>query len=490
MERNFYNEEFEDLIKQKAGQYKMYPSDKVWKNIHGSLHTRRKWFIAGMFTLITGILFFAGKELLAPSAHIATVKKSTNKSSNSNNNFPENNVADNNESNLSSSKKIAETPIVITPAFIEFNANDASSEKTNNEQSTVTESIADSIGNIAVYIEGQTNTIPENVSDEADNNFTTKWHRAFYSHKIDVAEPEKKLSTDLLDNTPSSLNTALENNSSGSSSSGMELDKKQMSFLQSTAMYELVSPKKLNRKYWQLYISPIVTYRTLSGAPFTTTKSDIQNGPIAATSQNANPNLYTNNKPALGFEIGSSILYRFTRNLSFKVGLQFNYSRYTIDAYASNPQPATIALNSINGYPGNTITAFTNIGTVGGQAAVNLQNQYFQLSAPVGFELRVLGNEKLQVHVGATIQPTYLLNRDSYLLTSDYTNYTQAPSLFRKWNVNGAVEAFISYKTGKIRWQVGPQFRYQLLSTYTSDYPINENLKGFGIKFGISKTIF
>ncbi len=488
MERNFYNEEFEDLIKQKAGQYKMYPSDKVWKNIHGSLHTRRRWFIAGMFTLITGILFFAGKELLAPSGHIATIKKSIDKNNTSNNNLPENNVADNNDNNLSSPKKIAETPIIITPAFVEFNADGTSSEKTNNEES-VTGNTTDSTGNIVGYVEGQPNTISQNVSAEADNDFTTKWRQAFYSHKIDVVEPGKKLSADLLDNPPITLNPALENTQSGSSS-GMELDKKQTALLQSTAMYELVSPKKLNRKYWQLYISPIVTYRTLSGAPFTTTKSDIQNGPIATTSQNANPNLYTNNKPALGFEIGSSVLYRFTRNLSFKVGLQFNYSRYTINAYASNPQPATIALNSINGNPGNTITAFTNIGTVGGQAAVNLQNQYFQLSAPVGFELRVLGNEKLQVHVGATIQPTYLMNRDSYLLTSDYTNYTQAPSLFRKWNVNGAVEAFISYKTGKIRWQVGPQFRYQLLSTYTSDYPINENLKGFGIKFGISKTIF
>ena len=72
---------------------------------------------------------------------------------------------------------------------------------------------------------------------------------------------------------------------------------------------------------------------------------------------------------------------------------------------------------------------------------------------------------------------------------SDYTNYTKEPSLFRKWNANSAVEAFISYQLGKFRWQIGPQFRYQLFSTYTDKYPLKENLTEYGIKVGITKTI-
>jgi len=463
----------------------MYPSDKVWKNINASLHTRRRWFIAGMFTLITGILFFAGKELLAPSSHhVAAVKKSVGSSIDN----AENNVgtADNATTTYdATSKKNIE--LSITPSFVEFNSVQPSQRDNEYEANTVA-ALDSSLTNVAKnYLEQQPNIL--NFSNEADNDFTTDLKRQFYSHKIDLVENDKKLASDLEEKTPESLDPNLEKTSSGFSA-GIELDKKQIGVLQNIAPYELVTPKKLNRKYWQLYLSPTVTYRSLSGVALTTSKPDIQNGPIAATAQNANPNLYTNNKPALGFEIGSSLVYKFTRNLSFKAGLQFNYSRYTIDAYASNAQPATIALNSFNGYPNNTITAYTNIGTVGGKASVNLQNQYFQLSMPVGFELRIIGNEKLQVHVGASVQPTYLLNRDSYLLTSDFANYTQEPSLFRRWNVNGAVEAFVSYKTGKIRWQIGPQFRYQLLSTYTSDYPINENLKGFGIKLGITKTIW
>src|SRR6202789_1644567 len=66
-ENNFYSDDFEQLIRGKTEQYKMYPSENVWKGVHNALHTRRKWFITGMAALVTGILFFAGKELITPS---------------------------------------------------------------------------------------------------------------------------------------------------------------------------------------------------------------------------------------------------------------------------------------------------------------------------------------------------------------------------------------------------------------------------------------
>jgi len=467
MERNFYNEEFEDLIRQKADQYKMYPSDKAWNNIHSSLHTRRKWFIAGMFTLITGILFFAGKELLAPSPQANGSKK----------------IAAN---NISLSKKAITTEVSITPAFPEFKiVVPSSASKTNIDDNN----IANNNDSTTIAGTNDGSAIVAGIFQNPSEDLITTSARSLNRKGISIESsnnipggleninlnPIQQTSDELVVNT-SPINFE---------------DKRQTSLLQSSAPYQLSSLKKLNRKYWQIYVSPTASYRKLSGGDiYANMKSNLLNGPIAATNQTSNLNQYINNKPAVGFELGGSFLYRLTRNLSLKGGLQFNYSSYNINAYASNIQPATIALNSYFGYPVNTITSYTNIGTIGGKATVNLQNQYYQLSAPVGFELRIMGNEKLQFHVGATVQPAYLLNRNAYLLTADYTNYAQEPSLFRKWNVNGAVEAFLSYKTGGIRWQIGPQFRYQLLSTYTSQYPINENLKEFGVKFGISKTIF
>ena len=77
MESDFYSDEFEQLIREKTEQYKMYPSEKVWKGIHGSLHTKRRWFIIGMSSLVIGILLYAGRELLLPSGHPDIARKSS-----------------------------------------------------------------------------------------------------------------------------------------------------------------------------------------------------------------------------------------------------------------------------------------------------------------------------------------------------------------------------------------------------------------------------
>src|SRR5579859_2050953 len=74
-ERNFYSDEFEQLIREKTEQYKMYPSERVWKGVHNSLHTKRRWFIGSMSLLVTGILFLAGRELIMPSGRPAGARK-------------------------------------------------------------------------------------------------------------------------------------------------------------------------------------------------------------------------------------------------------------------------------------------------------------------------------------------------------------------------------------------------------------------------------
>jgi hypothetical protein len=196
-----------------------------------------------------------------------------------------------------------------------------------------------------------------------------------------------------------------------------------------------------------------------------------------------------NHKPALGFELGSYLLYNVNHRLSLKGGLQFNYSRYEIQAYSSATERATIALNSINGLSSSSISNYTQIRNFGGYAVQTIQNQYLQLSLPIGIEMNILGNNKLQLGVAGTVQPTYLLNPNTYLISSDYKNYTKEPSLVRRWNVNTSAETFVSYKAAGLKWQVGPQIRYQLLSSYTNKYPIKEYLIEYGVKIGVTKTI-
>src|SRR6185295_4112031 len=54
MESNFNNRDFEQFVKQNADQYRMFPSEKVWKGIHNALHTRKRWYGIGLtFLLLT-----------------------------------------------------------------------------------------------------------------------------------------------------------------------------------------------------------------------------------------------------------------------------------------------------------------------------------------------------------------------------------------------------------------------------------------------------
>src|SRR5450432_1135010 len=79
-ERFLYDDEFERQLKEKADQFKMYPSDRVWNEVYSSLHTRRRRFVAGMTVLIGGILILAGTQLISPSKN--TVAKTTSAKTN------------------------------------------------------------------------------------------------------------------------------------------------------------------------------------------------------------------------------------------------------------------------------------------------------------------------------------------------------------------------------------------------------------------------
>jgi hypothetical protein len=52
--------------------------------------------------------------------------------------------------------------------------------------------------------------------------------------------------------------------------------------------------------------------------------------------------------------------------------------------------------------------------------------------------------------------------------------------------MNTSFETFVSYKSGNVRWQIGPQVRYQLRSSFDKRYPFKENLFDFGLKVGIT----
>src|SRR6185437_3562301 len=267
-------------------------------------------------------------------------------------------------------------------------------------------------------------------------------------------------------------------------------DAQRANWLHDYAMNLLETTPKSGRTYLELSLSPTVSYRSMGGSDAGADKLY----PLGVNGMPpGGPNSYIDHRPGFGFEATGSILYRLTRNLSVKGGLQFNFTRFPIRAYEDNGANGSGATTTLQSPYGIMMDSISSTGMPmarsGKQTSVTVYNDYYQLSAPVGFELRVLGNEQLQFNLAATIAPTYLLNSSSYMLSSGYTRYDKSPTMYRKLNFYAGAEAFLSYRVGNIRWQIGPELRYQLLSSYTSQSGTSEYLKSYGLKIGITKSI-
>jgi hypothetical protein len=476
MERNFYTDDFERLIRQKADQYKMYPSDQVWKGVYKSLHGRKRWRWAGFAVLLVGIATYTANWYISdkPGTQIANnIQSSITAASESNQPGSPTPDRENNsftQPGMAANRQNSNTPASRNNAlpFITDRTN------TNDLLQNVTQSFTShsNEGSFVIDNDPEDITAIKAARNSSIENHTEDFNTTAEIEKNGLKEPAAEASNKAL-----TLADA-------ASESVLPTEKNQnVNWLQEYAVFQLAA-QKAERIGLQLYFSPTVNYRTLKGS--SSYSSDVKNIPLSSNIM-GDVDQYVKHKPALGFEVGATLLYRASKRVNFKAGLQFNYSRYTIEAYEGHPEIATISLNSV--FIADTLSRYSNIRNMSGFAKEDLANQYYQLSLPVGIDFTVLGERNLQLHVAGTAQPTYLLNKNSYLITTDYKNYMREPSLVRRWNVNGAVETYISYNTGTVRWQVGPQFRYQLLSTYSRKYPIKEQLMEYGIKIGVTKTL-
>ena len=245
--------------------------------------------------------------------------------------------------------------------------------------------------------------------------------------------------------------------------------------------------KLIKKLRWQVYFAPTVSYRKLSlnksyagnASPFSAS-----NYPFASLRD-----VYSEvvHKPDMGLELGISTAYPLLNNLKLLAGLQFNINRYDIKAFAYYGEQATINLNGGNG--SNSLTAWTFYRNHDGYKLDWLKNYYFSVSAPLGAEVKLLGNKKTYWGIAGTVQPTYIIKDRAFMISTDYKNYVEIPRLIRHVNVNTSFETFISYasRSSKTRWQIGPQIRYQVLSSFKNPYPVKENLFDFGLKVGVMR---
>jgi hypothetical protein len=453
-ERILYDEEFEKQLKEKADQFKMYPSDKVWNEVYSSLHTGRRRFVAGMTLLIGGILFLAGSQLIFPSKN--TVSKTIT------------------SKNYAAAKPATQSNLhSFTTNNFASNTTDNSDVQHNTDGSLNTDIPFDLHSGLVSIQESRTDEMLESLPEKIQINNRAKPIQPA-DLKVSEKEPAPVTIPELNQNEPpaSSNNTII-----NPVSADLTTEK---SVTQLTHIHN-------DRFRWELYIAPTLNTHYLYGLNYQTIAQTVQSAPIMVVHV-ANVNGFVDNTPMMGYDIGGNILYRISKNISLKAGLDFSFNRYYIKAYNSNPTQASATLNSYLGYVADSLVN-SNSGITTDKNPQHYQNRYYQLSLPVGVEMNVAGNGKLQLHIGATLQPSYLLNTDAYVLTNDYSSYTKDPQAFRRWNLIAGTEMYLSYAVGKIRWEIGPQVRYQIFSTYKNSYPLQENMLNYGIRIGISKSI-
>lgn len=468
---NFNNENFERFLRESSDQHRMYPSENSWKKIYSALHIRRRWFGIGL------ILFLSAgfvTTIMLTNSTTSRSRQLTDKKIQPETPIVTGSIENGKEDespltsfNSSYTRKKTD-PLLLTPIF----------PNENNATSSVQTSKINTDNQPKEIISG---VVTENTKQEDPSaTFTIEEQAGIVmpvSSSVNVNISDQATDQDLV----WALNKA---NLSGKNRSAKDLYSINTSLSSPLTIESVINSytRRNKRLSFQYYFTPTVSYRKLSE-----NKAYLRslNSSTSGSSLYNDINNVVTHKPDMGLEIGVAARYALDKTLKIRAGLQFNTSRYDIKAFSYRAELTTIALNT-GGFIPDSVSTISNYRNFNGYKSDWLHNFYFQISAPVGIELKLAGDETVQFGIAGTLQPTYILGDRAYILSSNYKNYVEVPSLTRRWNMNTSFEAFVSYSTGKMNWQIGPQVRYQLYSSFVKEYPVKENLFDFGLKIGVS----
>lgn len=484
MEDNFKQNDFEEFLKEQVKNHRMYPNDAVWRDINTRLHGDRRWpaLTIAAFALLSATIMIC--VYFTPKPDIFAVNFSNNQP---NNPASSKSLHTNGLNNLSSpgslfKEKLSLTEVGKTQSAVAVVSSHVRSNNSLNDAdyqnrlSTFKEKTAKKVlvsqTSDMIIVQKPTNTtIALNDKKEAANE----------GELLNLAiSPEKKVTYQTVKPLAENQKAAKDYNDKNIVDNFLKEHKEDIS-LHTTS--KIKSGK--SKFSFQVYIAPSVSYRKLL-EDNSILKEGTNSGPVGLN-RVADVNKVVRHKPGNGLEAGASIMYNLTDHFRIKSGLQFNVRQYSIEAFRSNTEVASIELgeNSRIDTVVRTLTIYRNSN---GYYPAELVNRYYQIAVPVGVEWEIAGNKRIQLNVAGTIQPTYLLNHNAYLLSTNFKNYSENPNLVRSFNINSNIETYISFKVGDFKWQIGPQLRYQPYSTFVPQYPIKEHLLDYGVKLGLSKT--
>ena len=497
MRDSLHNNEFEDFLHKQVSNHRMYPADQIWRNIQKEIHGEGKWpaltyisiFIITALSVCT--LMVKPEERLHKNTIVypsqteeKVVETSIRKNQNAVTSAPvqyayTDNITQQTIQSVSDfliardEKENNLQPLVISKESLlsiqnePARNNDIIPLNSTEEKATSKPEPPQLNANIVIQ---------ENKADEAITNYAASKPASRYFSTFGLINP-----SDL--NRPS--DEAAPYNSDDAWRNFPLLSTKD------------ILRKKLSKLSFQFYIAPSVSYRRLNDGNGKTARS--YTALPRTASYHLDVNHVVEHRPGMGAETGFALGYKITNTLTVKGGFQFNVRQYSIKAYivpVAQPSADALAGNiASSNLPDEQAVADNSYLTSANNAVTSepvvLNNRYYEIAAPIGIDWRMatFGNGRLTLNAAAALQPTYTFDKEPFIITTDYKNYTDGASIMHNWNLNSNIETYISYQMGTFRWQLGPQFRFQHFSTYSNAYPIREHLLDYGLKIGFTKSL-
>jgi hypothetical protein len=498
-DKNNYND-FEQFLRSSIEDFKMIPSRKIWYGIYNSMHPDRKWPSIAVCLIILAAIMYIGvannnsisnsarrnaEENLLASTIIAEQKQ---------NKFSTSSKPQASFANLNTIKPAVEHIVPSNNNSIQYSNNISNKNNDNQHFSPSTYTTKGNEDNAVGLDEKNAGAAPNNViankdiaqeADEAASNIILN-EEISNAKQADAKMVINVTGGDINDidkrfekNTIAKLNANDTKKPVAKNTTTSILEEKLLTEVNLSKTKPHISKLKENGSM-AYYITPSFGFRTITNTKGYTTSTASVNSFAATSITNTAPQ---NMKDAfaLNVEAGAVFQYKLAKNIRLKTGIQANYTNY-ISKVTELDHPTQAAL-AVTGQQNNLRASSyaTKEGTT------NLNKTNWQLALPIGVDIQIAGNNKLKWYIGATAQPTYVFGGSAFVLSSDGNYYISENNLMRKWNLNTAVETFLSFKpSAAVTLNVGPQFRYQVFSSYKKAYNYSEKLYNVGVKVGIS----
>jgi hypothetical protein len=481
MERRFSMNDFEQSLKEQADEFKMIPSKRVWHGIYNDLHPGRRWPSIAMSLALIFTLVVIGHLNTHNGAQHRNLGNIFSGSQNVTGNHKALEISQEAQKNNQQKQIAANVEAVIPPI-------------------SLTENVGTQLGtNLSDYTSGGKNLMPEdlplNSNGKAQSGLTEfeKYNISFPELNTNMNNTDDdipgnvvRVQSNLIPSSEAIREKIAVNNSDnlqidqkiGVANTNLQYTKRESNNnsrdkdLQENKKPANTKQRKNDKISWVYFAAPELTSVSFSGQPI---------GPL-----NSNTNYKVLDNPALGFEGGIQMNHGFAKKLEFTTGLHITYSGYNIISNEMHPTDAYLYLKDPE--TGNIYSKdyYTHYGNGNGQTVISIRNYNLQASIPLGFQYEALGDDKVQLKVAADFEPSIVIKNRAYILSSDGKNYLNDPYLLRRVNMSSNFGAFVTFSSAKLRWQVGPNVRYQWLSTYKKDYTVKEHLIDYGIRIGIS----